>query len=79
MLGRMRGEIVPCRFCGGVDGDGHLFGTVLFSPWLNSGRAKVLGPAFCFGMVGFLGCPVRLLILGLGVFRRLLDVDLTMP
>ena len=25
LLGHARGEIVPCRFCGGADGDGHLF------------------------------------------------------
>ena len=25
LLGHARGEIVPCRFCGGFDGDGHLF------------------------------------------------------
>ena len=25
LSGKMRGEAVPCRFCGGADGDGHLF------------------------------------------------------
>ena len=25
LLVRMRGEVVPCRFCGGTDGDGHSF------------------------------------------------------
>ena len=25
LLGPAKGEIVPCRFCGGFDGDGHLF------------------------------------------------------
>ena len=25
LLGEVRGEAVPCRFCGGADGDGHLF------------------------------------------------------
>ena len=25
LLGNVRGEAVPCRFCGGADGDGHLF------------------------------------------------------
>ena len=25
LLGKVRGEAVPCRFCGGPDGDGHLF------------------------------------------------------
>ena len=32
LLGRMRGEDVPCRFCGGVDGDGHLFWECSFPP-----------------------------------------------
>ena len=25
LLGRVRGRVVPCRFCGAPDGDGHLF------------------------------------------------------
>ena len=25
LLSKVRGEAVPCRFCGGADGDGHLF------------------------------------------------------
>ena len=25
LLGKVGGEVVPCRFCGGTDGDGHLF------------------------------------------------------
>ena len=25
LLGFIKGEIVPCRFCGGLDHDGHLF------------------------------------------------------
>ena len=25
LLGRVRGQPVPCRFCGAPDGDGHLF------------------------------------------------------
>ena len=25
LLGKVCGEVVPCRFCGGADGDGHLF------------------------------------------------------
>ena len=30
LLGRVRGQPVPCRFCGGLDGDGHLFGDCTF-------------------------------------------------
>ena len=25
LLGRVRSEVLPCRFCGAPDGDGHLF------------------------------------------------------
>ena len=25
LFGKVQGENVPCRFCGGLDGDGHLF------------------------------------------------------
>ena len=32
LLGFVRGEIVPCRFCGGPDGDGHLFWECPHSP-----------------------------------------------
>ena len=30
LLGRMRGQAVPCRFCGAPDNDGHLFGRCPF-------------------------------------------------
>ena len=36
LLSRVRGQRVPCRFCGGNDGDGHLCGIVLFLLWLRS-------------------------------------------
>ena len=26
LLGRVRGQPMPCQCCGGPDGDGHLFG-----------------------------------------------------
>ena len=32
LLGHARGEIVPCRFCGEADGDGHLFWECPHSP-----------------------------------------------
>ena len=32
LLGHARGEIVPCRFCGEADGDGHLFWECSHSP-----------------------------------------------
>ena len=28
-----RGAEVPCRFCGGKEGDGHLFWECIFSPY----------------------------------------------
>ena len=32
LLGRVRGQPVPCRFCGAPDSDGHLFGECTFPP-----------------------------------------------
>ena len=32
LLGRVRGQDVPCRFCGGCDSDGHLFWDCTFPP-----------------------------------------------
>ena len=32
LLGNMRRENVPCRFCGGPDGDGHLFWDCSYLP-----------------------------------------------
>ena len=28
----MKGQRVPCRFCGGADGDGHIFWDCTFPP-----------------------------------------------
>ena len=32
LLGRVRGQVVPCQFCGAPDGDGHLFWECTFPP-----------------------------------------------
>ena len=32
LLGRARGQPVPCQFCGAPDGDGHLFWECIFPP-----------------------------------------------
>ena len=32
LLGKIQGQDVPCRFCGGRDSDGHLFGDCTFPP-----------------------------------------------
>ena len=32
LLGRVRGQPVPCRFCGAPDNDGHLFWDCTFPP-----------------------------------------------
>ena len=32
LLERVKGQRVPCRFCGGADRDGHLFGECPFPP-----------------------------------------------
>ena len=36
LLGRVRGQVVPCRFCGAPDGDGHLFWECTFFLLLRS-------------------------------------------
>ena len=32
LLEKVKGQRVPCRFCGGTDSDGHLFGECTFPP-----------------------------------------------
>ena len=32
LLGKVKGQHVPCRFCGGADNDGHLFSDCPFPP-----------------------------------------------
>ena len=32
LLGKVQGDVVPCRFCGGPDGDGHLFWECSYLP-----------------------------------------------
>ena len=32
LLGKVRGQDVPCRFCGALDGDGHLIRECAFPP-----------------------------------------------
>ena len=32
LLGQIRNQVLPCRFCGKPDGDGHLFGDCTFPP-----------------------------------------------
>ena len=32
LLQKVKGQVVPCRFCGGVDNDGHLFWDCPFPP-----------------------------------------------
>ena len=48
LLGKAKKEDVPCRFCGGRDGDGHLvLGVYLPSPILHVGEL----PEFAFSYV----------------------------
>ena len=62
LLGHARGEIVPCRFCGGFDGDGHLFWECPHSPLVQIREnpefhdliqrdKRTPGLGACFGMV----------------------------
>ena len=68
LLGKVMGQRVPCRFCGGADSDGHLFGKCTFPPlveirehltfmssWRWISRLR-LGVYFCkVGYLFFLG------------------------
>ena len=36
LLGRVRGQAVPCRFCGALDNDGHLFWECTFPPLVET-------------------------------------------
>ena len=58
-LGEVRGENVPCRFCGGIDGNGHLFGRLHLSP-VRAFKGK---PRICF--VGIVNCVIMLAVLAL--------------
>ena len=44
LLGKTKEEDVPCRFCGGVDGDGHFFWIALPPPLFKLGNILVLSP-----------------------------------
>ena len=57
LLGKIQGQGVPCRFCGGRDSDGHLFwdctfvnilSFMIFLRWI-----RLLGLGAFFGMVGY--------------------------
>ena len=64
LLGKTREEEVPCRFCGGVDGDGHLSGSalppllfkvgIILNSSLSSSLTAAPGPAVLPGMDGYL-------------------------
>ena len=67
LLGRVRSQPTPCRFCGAPDGDGHLFWECTFPPLVEIRESpefhdlvKFIGLAACFGMAGFLCCPVSM-------------------
>ena len=64
LLGKMRRENVPCRFCGGPDGDGHLFWDCSYTPPVAVGRVlsfmilsiwiRLVGRDAFFGLLGYL-------------------------
>ena len=63
LLGGVKGQPGPCRFCGAPDGDGHLFLNVPFHLRLRSVKIlsfmilwrwiRLIGPGVCFCMVGY--------------------------
>ena len=61
-MGNVRGQRVPCRFCGGDGGDGRLFGDCTFLPLVEIrilsfiilwSWISLLGLGAHFGMVGY--------------------------
>ena len=75
LLGKVRKENVPCRFCGVPGGDGHLFWECSYPLWLLSERVlsfmtlsfwiRLVGRDAFFGMVGYLLClELMMVILG---------------
>ena len=70
LLRKVRGQDVPCQFCGAPDGDGHLFWECTFPPLVEirenpefhdlMGMDNGIGLGVCFGMVGFLSCLVSM-------------------
>ena len=59
----MKGQHVPCRFCGGADGDGHLFWDCTFLPLVeirehpefhDRMEKSCWPPGAFYGMVGYL-------------------------
>ena len=72
LLGKVQGENVPCRFCGGPDGEGHLFGSVpiplllILETVLNfmtlSIWIRLAGLGAFFGMVDYQLCLVLILV-----------------
>ena len=89
LLGRVRSQAVPCRFCGAPDSDGHLFWECTFPPLVEIRENpefhdlirmdKGIGLGACSGMVGFL-CFLVLMVLPLGqlVHLRVLVTLLTL-
>ena len=64
LLHKVKGQRVPCRFCGGDDGDGHPFWECLFHLWLRFVNIlsymiswswiSLIGRGACFDVVGCL-------------------------
>ena len=65
LLGKSKDDDVPCRFCGGIDGDGHLFWDFPSPPFVRIRELPEFiplmrldhtahGPAVLPGTVGYL-------------------------
>ena len=76
LLGKVRCQAVPCRFCGGCDSDGHLFWDCTFPPLVEIrehpelwGWVGLLGLGASFGMVGY-PFSLELMVVPLGLLPR---------
>ena len=56
LLSKVRGENVPCRFCGGVDGDGHLFWDCPFPPLVHVRESPELSSIVNLDKTGWPRC-----------------------
>ena len=86
LLGHAQGEIVPCRFCGEADGDGHFFWDCTHPLFVHIRenpeflRTNVQGQEYLACMAGYL--PWLLLVvtlLGRFLNKILLIISLTAP
>ena len=56
LLGKIRSQVVPCRFCGAPDNDGHLFWDCPFSPLVEIRENPEFHDLMCLDKANWLRC-----------------------